>query len=123
VPRSYIGISPTGPTALYNVRRGPTGEPQLLLDQDAITTMRLNFADWLEGAETILAVTVTANACTATHTLTSPNLDITVSNATSINDGKITVVATSSTGDAYRGIIRVRRTNRFGDERQFMDYV
>jgi hypothetical protein len=85
--------------------------------------MRLNFADWLEGAETILAVTVTANACTATHTLTSPNLDITVSNATSINDGKITVVATSSTGDAYRGIIRVRRTNRFGDERQFMDYV
>jgi hypothetical protein len=122
MPRSYLGISPKGPTVFNSVRRGPSGEPQMLIDENAATTLRINFSDWLQSGETITAHTITPEQCTVTATLSSPNLDLVISAVTSYTSGKITFTATSSGGDVYRQVIRVRRPSRFTDESVIQDY-
>lgn len=121
--RHYLGISPMGETVLRNVRKDLTGEPLLLVDQDAITILRVNFSDWLEGAETIASATTSGENCTISTSTTSPNVDITISNVTNTEYGKITLTATSSTGEVWRSIINVRRTNRYTDEQTYRDYT
>ncbi len=120
--RHYIGISSAGPTVLRNVRRDITGEPLLLVDQDAAVKLRVNFADWLEASETISSITATAEGCTLSSALSAPDVTLTISAVTNAYTGKITLVATSSTGEIWRGIINVRRPNRYGDEQRFSDY-
>lgn len=121
--RHYIGFTSGGPTTLRNVRLDATGEPLLLVDQDAVTKILLDWRDWLETGETISSVTITAEGCTATVATSTPTATLTISAVTSYTDGKITVIATSSTGEKWRGIIRVRRANRYTDEQRFRDYV
>jgi hypothetical protein len=112
-----------GETVFHNVRRDETGEPLLLVDESAITKLRVNFADWLESGETITAATVTTQNCTVSTSTTSPNVDLTISAVTSFNDGTITLVATCSNGEVWRSKIRVRRTNRYTDEQTYRDYT
>jgi hypothetical protein len=101
-----------------------TGEPLLLIDQDAVVKLTIDFIDWLETGETLSSVSATARSCTVSVSTTSPRTTITISDVTSHTDGGITIVATSSTGEKYREIIRVRRTNRYTDEALvFSDYV
>lgn len=117
--RLYIGISSRGPTALRNVRLDETGEPLILLDQDEIAKLTVDFSDWLEGAETIASATATARGCTiddSTPSIVSDNSFVVQISSVTGADGDITVVATSSTGEKWRGIIRVRRTSRYMDE-------
>jgi len=121
--RHILGLSQSGPTIFRNVRRHETGEPLLLIDQDAVTKLRIDCSDWLESGETISSATVTAEQCTVSTVTASPNITLTISNVSSHSGGSITVVATSSTGEKWRGIIRVRRTSRYKDERSFADYV
>lgn len=121
--RHYIGITPSGPTVLRNVHKDATGEPLLFVDQDATTKLRINFSAWLESGQSISSATVTAENCTVSTSTSSPNIDVTLSSVTSYNDGKITILATCSNGEIYRGIIRVRRTNRYTDEQRFRDYL
>lgn len=121
--RHYIGVSSSGPTVLRNIRKDVTGEPLLLLDQDAAARLRINFDDWLETGETISSITATAEGCTMTSALSTPNVTLTISAATNAYTGKITLKATASSGEIWRGIIRVRRPNRLGDEEAFTDYV
>ena len=121
--RHYIGVSPQGETVLRNVRKDDTGEPLLLIDKDAITTLRINFADWLESGQTITAATATAQSCTLSTSTSSPNVDITISLVTSYTYGTITLVVTCSNGDVWRSVIRVRRTNRYTDEQTYRDYA
>lgn len=111
-----------GETVFHNVRKDETGEPLILIDQDAKKTLRINFADWLEG-ETITAATTSAQNCTVSTSTSTPNIDLTISAVTSYDDGRITLTATSSGGDIWRSIIRVRRTNRYTDEQTFRDYT
>jgi len=121
--RRYLGISPTGETVFRNVRMDETGEPLLLVDESAITNLRVNFADWLESGETITAATVTAKNCAVSTSTASPNVDLTISAATSYDQGSITLVVTCSNGEVWRSIIRVRRTNRYTDEQTYRDYT
>ena len=121
--RHYLGISSAGPTVFRNVRRDVTGEPLLLVDQDAACRLRVNFSDWLESGETISSITVSGESCTVSSALSSPNVTLTISAVTNSYDGRITLKATASTGEIWRGIIRVRRPNRYGDEQPFRDYV
>lgn len=121
--RRYLGISPTGETVFHNVRRDETGEPLLLVDESAITKLRVNFSDWLESGETITAATATAKSCTVSAATASPNVDLTISAVTSYDQGSITLVATCSNGEVWRSIIRVRRTNRYTDETTYRDYT
>jgi len=127
VTRYYLGISSRGPTVLRNIRKDDTGEPLLLIDQDEIARLTLDFSDWLESSEELSNVTATARSCTASVGIISsgvPRVVITLSDVTSNHDGDITVIATSSTGEKWRGIINVRRTNRYTDEALvFSDYV
>jgi hypothetical protein len=124
VTRHYLGISPRGPTVYRNVRKDETGEPLLLIDQDAVVKLTIDFSDWLETGETLSSVSATARSCTIAVSTTSPRTVITISDVTSHHDGDITIIATSSTGEKYREIIRVRRTNRYTDEALvFSDYV
>lgn len=120
--RHYIGINTTGPRVLRNVHRDITGEPLVYLDQDAVTTLRLNLSDWLETGETVSSASVTAEGVTASVSTSSPNVDVTLSAANSGGAGKITVTVTSSTAQVWRGIVWVRRTSRYGDEQSFRDY-
>lgn len=122
--RHYLGISSRGPTVFRNIRTDDTGEPLLLIDEDAIVKLTIDFSDWLETDETLSSVSATARSCTISVATTSPRTVITISAVTSNHDGDITIIATSSTGEQYRGIIRVRRTNRYTDEALvFSDYV
>lgn len=122
--RYYLGIGPQGPSVLYNVRMDETGEPMILLDEGATKKVRVNFADWLDAGETITAATAATSSCTASTTVSSPNVDITLSNATSAYYGSVVLLATSSSGEVYRLTIRVRRTGRYMDEQRYRrDYA
>lgn len=122
--RHYLGISARGPTVFRNVRKDDTGEPLLLIDEDAVVKLTIDYSDWLETDETLSSVSATARSCTISVATTSPRTVITISAVTSNHDGDITVIATSSTGEKARDIIRVRRTNRYTDEALvFGDYV
>lgn len=122
--RHYIGFTSAGPTTLRNVRLARTGEPLLLVDKDAVTKLQLDWRDWIETGETISSVAITAEGCTATVATSSPTATLTISAVSSVaDDGKVTVIATSSTGEKWRGIIRVRSANRYADEQVFRDYV
>lgn len=121
--RHYIGVSSQGPRVLRNVVKDITGEPLLLVDEDAAVRCQVNFSDWLESGETISAATATAEGCTLSTSTSSPNVTLTVSAVTNTSGGKITLKVTASTGEIWRGIINVRRPNRYGSEQRFMDYV
>ena len=122
--RHYLGISARGPTVFRNVRKDDTGEPLLLIDEDAVVKLTIDYSDWLETDETLSSVSATARSCTISVSTTSPRTVITISDVTSNHDGDITIIATASTGEKYREIIRVRRTNRYTDEALvFGDYV
>jgi len=96
----------------------------LLIDENAVVKLTIDFSDWLESGETISSVSATGRSCTISVSTTSPRTVITISAVTSNHDGDITVIATASTGEIYREIIRVRRTNRYTDEALvFGDYV
>lgn len=121
--RHYLGVSSKGPNVFRNVRRDITGEPLLLLDQDEVARLTIDWSDWLETEETISSVSATARNASISVSTTSPRTVITISAVTSFYDGDITVIATASTGEKWRGIIRVRRTNRENDEALFFsDY-
>lgn len=122
--RHYLGISSRGPNVFRNVRLDSTGEPLLLIDQDEIARLTIDFSDWLEPGETLSSVSATARNATISSSLSGDQAVITISDVTSYHDGDITVIATASTGEKWRGIIRVRRTNRYTDEAMFYgDYV
>jgi hypothetical protein len=121
--RYYIGIDPAGS---YTVQRGvridDTGEPLLLVDEGEIVRLRINMADWLESGETISSSTSTATNCTVSRATATPNVDLTISLVTSYAYGTATVLITSSAGDVWRGVIRIRRRNRYTDEQTYRDY-
>lgn len=121
--KHYLGISPEGPTVFRHVRKDDTGEPLILLDQDASTGLRVNLADWLEDGETISSASVTAENCTATLDTASPNVDLTISAAVSFNWGRAVLLITSSEGDILRQVVKIRRTNRYTDEQKYRDYA
>jgi hypothetical protein len=93
------------------------------MDENEQKTLRLNYADWLEGSETIASITTTTHGCTVTATLATPNVNLVISAATSRDEhGEVEVLATSSAGDKHRQVIKVRRIQRYGDERTYLDY-
>jgi hypothetical protein len=120
--RHYIGVAPRGITVLRNIRNDDTGEPLLYLDEGAVDTVQINFAEFLNTGETISSATATAEGCTASASTSSPNVTLTVSNAS--DDGKITVTATTSASNVFPFIMRVRKPLRYGDEATLIsDYV
>lgn len=120
--RHYLGISNKGPSVFRNVYKDDTGEPLLYLDKDAVKKLQINFAQWLEGSETISSATVTAQGVTCSISTTSPNVTLTLSASTTY--GTVTLIVTSSTGEVFRGIIRIRQTVRYGDQTSVMsDYA
>lgn len=122
--RHYLGISARGSTVFRNVRKDETGEPLLLIDENAVVKLTIDFSDWLESAETLSTLTAVGRSCTVAVSGSGSSRVLTISAVTSSHDGDITVIATASTGEIYREIIRVRRTNRYTDEALvFGDYV
>ncbi len=121
--RHEIHFTPRGATTFYNVRKDLTGEPLLLIDENEVKTLRLNFADHLDSGESISSVTSTTKSVTCSVATSSPNVTLTLSAAQSHSDGSVTLVVTFSTGAKWRGIIRARRTDRFTDEALTDDYV
>lgn len=121
--RYYLGVSPAGPTVFSHIHKDDTGEPLLLVDEGAAKKLRLNFSDWLESGETISSATVTTENCTVSLSTSSPNVDLTISAVTSYAYGRAIVLVTSSTGEIWRQVIRIRRTNRYTEEQKYRDYA
>lgn len=121
--RHSIHYTPRGQATLYNVRLDLTGEPLLLLDEHEVKTLVLDFADYLDTAETIASVAATPKSVTVSTATASPRITLTISDAQSHADGSVTLVVTFSSGAKWRGIIRVRRTDRFTDEALVDDYA
>jgi pyocin large subunit-like protein len=122
--RHYVGFTSRGPTVFHNVLRAPTGEILVLLDEDEIKKLELDFRAWLNSGETVSTPTVTAENVTVSTATASPLVTLTLSAATSYDlDGAITIVVPFSSGEQWRGIIRVRRTERYMDEDSPRDYA
>lgn len=122
--RHYLGIAPGGIKVYRNVRKDETGEPLILIDQDAVAKLQLNFAEWAETGETISDVSATATNCQIVTDDSGYDVTFTISAVTNHVDGSITAIVTFSNGEKWRGIIRVRRHNRYKDEALiFSDYV
>lgn len=122
--RHIIAFSPRGPATLRNVRKAPTGEPLVLMDEDEIKVVKVDLSHYLDEGETVSSATATAYNVTAAISTSSPNITLTLSAATAYSlDGRVVIVATMSSGEKWRGNIRVRRTNRCRDEEERADYV
>lgn len=122
--RHIVAFSPKGPAALRNVRTAPTGEPLVHLDENEVKALKLDLSDYLDSGETISSVSTTTYNVTASTSTSSPNITLTLSDATAYDlEGRVVIVATMSSGEKWRGIIRVRRTNRYRDEQERADYV
>ena len=122
--RHAVLFTSRGPSVYRNVRRAATGEMEILLDQDAVSKLTLDFTHWLQPSETISSATASGANVTVSTAVSSPNVTLTLSAATSYDlDGAVTVIATSSTGEKWRGIVRVRRTERYMDEDAPKDYA
>lgn len=122
--RHIISFSPKGPATLRGVRIAPTGEPLVHLDEDEVKVVKLNLADYLDDGETISSVSTTTYNVTASTSTSSPNITLTLSAATAYTlDGRVVIVATMSSGEKWRGTIRVRRTSRYRDEAERADYA
>lgn len=120
--RHYIGVSPRGITVLRNVRKDTTGEPLILMDEDAVIQCQINFADYLNSGETISSATATASGCTVASAVSSPNVTLTISAPS--DDGKITIKATTSASLVFPFVLRVRKPTRYTDEALLIsDYV
>lgn len=122
--RHAILYTSKGASVMRNVRIAPTGEPLLHLDEDAVTKLVLDFANYLESGETISTPTVTAENVTVSTATVSPQITLTLSAATSHDlDGTCTIIVPISNGETFRQIIRVRRTERYMDEDSPRDYA
>lgn len=126
--RHSIGYTTRGPVVFRNVRRSLTGEPLLFLDQYEVKNLELDFTNYIVGTETITsAAQVNTSSGTgdvvAVITVASPLVTIQFSGATSYYDGGITLAITFSDAQVYTTKIKVRRTNRFGDEDFNRDYT
>lgn len=121
--RHVIGFTSQGPNTLRNVRKASTGEPLVHLDQDEIKVVRLDFTDYLDDGETISSATTTAYNCACSASTSSPSVALTISAATAYDlMGRIVLVVTMSSGETWRGTIRVRRTSRYDDASHGADY-
>lgn len=112
--RHYIGISSKGVAVRRNVRRDPTGQPLLLVDEGEIVRLVVNFSAYLEAGETVSSATATGTGVTVTPTTSSPNVTLAISSVGT--DGEIALLVTMSTGDVYALTIYVRTPVRVGDE-------
>jgi hypothetical protein len=120
--RHYIGVSSRGPTVLRNIRTGPDGNPLVLMHQDDTTQVTVNFAAFLEAGETILTATLDATGVTASRSLSSPNVVLTLSDPGT--DGTVDMIVTTSTGDVTVMRISARQIERYTDEALFIsDYA
>lgn len=121
--RHYIGFTERGATVFKNVRKDLTGEPLILMDEDEVKSLVMDFTDYLEDGETISSASATAKSVTCTASTDSPTVTLALSAAQNTYDGSVTIVVTLSSGNKWRGIIRVRRTDRFTDEALMDDYA
>ena len=121
--RLYLGYNERGLVVSKNVRIGSTGQPLVLLDQYEAEPVVLDFTAYLQPGETILSAVGTALACTATVTVASPLINLTLGNVTSWVDGDVTLIITFSSAAVLSQVIKVRRKNRVDDEQRLTDYV
>ena len=121
--RNWIGYDSRGPATLRNVRRDITGEPLVLMDEGETVKLVLDLTQWLNG-ETIASVAATASGVTCTASTSGAEVTLTLSAPTAYDtSGKVDVTFTLSGGEVHKDTIRVRRINRFGDERPVADYT
>ena len=62
--RHSIGFTPAGATVFRNVRRTTGGRPLLLLDEDDVADLELDFTRTLEDGESVSDVTATGKGVT-----------------------------------------------------------
>ena len=117
--RRKIGYSPRGPAVYRNVRRSFDGQIQVLLDEDEIDDLELDFTGFLEAGETISSVTVTPEGVAVTSTLSTPKITLNLSEATQVDStGKVVAIITLSSGEIWRETIRVRRPTFYMDTKR-----
>jgi len=114
VTRAYVGFTTRGPTVFRNVRKAQSGEILVTLDENEAKDLQLDFTGYLETGETVSSATVEPEGVTATVATTSPNVTLTLSEATKYDlSGKIETIVTFSSGEKWRQLIRVRRRSRY----------
>ena len=113
--RQYIGFTSRGPAVFRNVKKASTGEPLILLDENEVKDLELDLTGYLETGETISSATASvSDGVTTTISTTSPKVTLNFSSATEYDlNGKVEVVITMSSGEKWRGYIRVRRRSRY----------
>ena len=118
--RHSIGFTAAGASVFRNVRKTTGGRALLLLDEDDIVDLELDFTRYLEDGESVSSLTATGRGVTVSATLASPKATLTLSKAG--RDGEVDVVATFSSGRAWSDRVLVRNPQRYGEEADRLDY-
>jgi hypothetical protein len=120
--RHYIGMTARGATSLFGMKRTPEGYPLLLLEENEVSNVELDFTDWLDDSETVSSATVgTEGTLTAgTPTVSSPKVTVQMSGA--LSWGRATITVTMSTGVKFVEKIEVRERQRYLEGNAPKDY-
>lgn len=105
--RHLIGYGQSGRKALFGLQTNTQGQPLLLLEEGEVAHVVLDFADYLEGGESVSSAAVDNDAITVTASTSTPKVTLTASVAGSY--GKTTVTVTLSTGDVVVEVIEIRQ--------------
>ena len=110
--RYYVGFTQRGPTSLRNVRKAPTGELMMLVEEEEVKVLTLDFTGFLETGETVSSATLSSERVTASAEFSGTSVTLTISESEAYDLlGNITVLVNFSTGRTKRVVIRVRRKN------------
>lgn len=112
--RHIVTYTTAGPATYYNVRRDPSGEPLMYLDDDEVRTLRLDLTGYLDDGETVSSISLDPTDVTATSSVSSPYIDLTLSEAG--DTGKIIAVITLSSGAKLRHVIHARRRKLYAEQ-------
>lgn len=110
--RHYVGYTPRGATVLKNVRK-EDGYPLLLMEEGETRKVTLDFTSLLETGESVSTATVTASGVTASVSLSSPNVVLTLSSPTAW--GYATITVTLSNSEVIVETVRARQNARAYD--------
>lgn len=109
------------------ITRGVTYNPgsdrfEIDINEGETLDTTLNFAHLLTSGETISSVTSESDGITATTSVSSPNITLTLSNMSGYSTADITLTVTRSGGQVHKVRIRARQTRDYTTQRRYTSW-
>lgn len=110
--RQYLGFDDLGPCVFHGVHKSIDHRPLIFVEEDENREVELDLTGYLESGETISSADITeAGGVTASASVSSPKVTLTLSGVT--DEGDFVLTITLSTGRKWRDRVRVRNRRRY----------